>query len=401
VNAPRFAKLAGALLAEQERLHEEAEAAPPPVDTKDRAHAIKAIERAIAERAKKKTRVRWMMGAAAIAASVMAIASTKMLMRSHAETIAASSTPTETISVAMAHATGNVSVTSPNSPAGGLNQPVVEGANVATGSRIVTHDGGHAVLALSTGTRLAIDDTSDFSVVEEDATQIFSLASGSMRADVAKLKPGERFIIRTADAEVEVHGTSFSVAVVPPNAPDAMSCGGGSTTRVVVFEGVVTVRHSGDEARVPKGDSWPANCAATPTDTTNVAPDSTSTPDTVLELPNDAPQTTHATPTVHAPHATNHSRKTGSSPLAEQNDIFESGLTAERDGLTMGAISDFERYLSLYPNGPLAEHAAVRRMNLLRTVDHARGVAAAKDYLARYPSGFARSEAAAIVAEKP
>ncbi|MEO7112528.1 MAG: FecR domain-containing protein [Polyangiaceae bacterium] len=393
MNAPRFAKLAGALLAEQEHLREEAEAAPPPVDTKDRAHAIKAIERAIAERAKKKMRVRWMLGAAAIAASVMAIASTKMLMHSHADVIAASISSTETISVALAHATGNVSVTSPNSPVGAG----VEGANVAAGSRIVTHDGGHAVLALSTGTRLAIDDTSDFSVVEEDATQIFSLASGSMRADVAKLKPGERFIIRTADAEVEVHGTSFSVGVVPADA----SCGGGSTTRVKVFEGVVTVRHSGDEARIPKGDSWPANCAATASDQNTDQSNATSAPDTVLELPNDAPQTAHAAATAHAPHGTNHSRKTGSSPLAEQNDIFESGLTAERDGLTMGAISDFERYLSLYPNGPLAEHAAVRHMNLLRTVDNTRAVAAAKDYLTQYPNGFARSEAAAIVAEKP
>ena len=89
-----------------------------------------------------------------------------------------------------------------------------------------------------------------------------------------------------------------------------------------------------------------------------------------------------------------------SSPLADENDIFESGLTAERDGLTNGAISDFERYLSLYPNGPLAEHAAVRRMNLLRTVDHARASSAARDYLAKYPNGFARSDAQAIVAEK-
>jgi TolA-binding protein len=257
------------------------------------------------------------------------------------------------------------------------------------------------VLALSTGTRLAIDDTSDFSIVEEDATQIFSLTSGSMRADVAKLKPGQRFIIRTADAEVEVHGTSFSVGIVPANA----TCGGGSITRVVVFEGVVTVRHGADEARVPKGDSWPANCSTTPTDGSGAQPD----PIPVLELPsdpasttpdttNDSPQPNHASSSAHASHA-NHPKKSGSSPLAEQNDIFESGLTAERDGLTMGAISDFERYLSLYPNGPLAEHASVRRMNLLRTVDHPRAVQAAKDYLARYPNGFARSEATAIVAE--
>ncbi len=390
MNAPRFAKLAGGLLAEHERLHDDDQL--PSVDTKDRAHAIKAIERAIAERAKKKTRVRWLMSAAAIAASVMALVSTKMLLRSHADGGAA---PAEIISLAMAHATGNVAVTSPSGSVNGS-----DGANLAAGSRIVTHDGGHAVLALSTGTRLAIDDASDFSIVEEDATQIFSLTTGSMRADVAKLKPGQRFIIRTADAEVEVHGTSFSVGVVPSDS----TCGGGSITRVVVFEGVVTVRHGADEARVPKGDSWPANCASAQADSSSAQPD----PIPVIELPSDPTSTptnasdttqpNHASSAAHASHA-NHPKKSGSSPLAEQNDIFESGLTAERDGLTMGAISDFERYLSLYPNGPLAEHASVRRMNLLRTVDHPRAVQAAKDYLARYPNGFARSEATAIVAE--
>jgi TolA-binding protein len=386
MNAPRFAKLAGALMAEQERQHEDE--AMPQVDLKDRARAIDVIEQAIRQRAKKKTRVRWMTGAAAIAASLLALASTKMLMHARAPGAMAAGP----ISVAVAHANGNVSVTSPGGA--GISGAAADGANVAAGSRIVTHDGGHAVLALSTGTRLAIDDASDFSVVEEDQTQIFSLASGSMRADVAKLRSGQRFIIRTADAEIEVHGTSFSVGVVPSDA----ACGNGSTTRVVVYEGVVTVRHAGDEARVPKGDSWPANCATTASTTPS---DATPASSTVLELPNDAPQTNAPTTATHSSHATNHSRKSGSSPLAEENDIFESGLTAERDGLTAGAISDFERYLSLYPNGPLAEHAAVRRMNLLRTTDHARAVQAAKDYLARYPNGFARSDANAIVAEKP
>ncbi|MGH7327433.1 MAG: hypothetical protein ACREJX_03685, partial [Polyangiaceae bacterium] len=41
-------------------------------------------------------------------------------------------------------------------------------------------------------------------------------------------------------------------------------------------------------------------------------------------------------------HPAHHTKKT-SSALSESNDIFESGLTAERDGLVAGAISDYER----------------------------------------------------------
>jgi FecR-like protein len=320
----------------------------------------------------------------------------------HAPTPALANNDAPSVSVALAHAAGNVAISAQN----GSVSSSSDGSAIAAGSKITTRDGGHAVLALSSGTRIAVDDNSDLAVVEEDAVQIFSLNSGTMRADVAKLLPGQRFVIRTADSEVEVHGTSFSVTVVPQNAIDP-NCGNGAATRVVVYEGIVSVRHAGIEAHVPKGNSWPSACASTattnddsPLDTNAAQPDPNSSTATI-ELPDDD---THATD-LSTPAPSQHAHKSGthhakaSSPLSEQNDIFESGLTAERDGLTNGAISDFERYLSLYPNGPLAEHAAVRRMNLLRTVDHARAVNAARDYLAKYPAGFARTEAQGIVRE--
>ena len=403
MNAPRFAKLSASLLAQGSRLNtpEADSIAPPPmIDVENRARAISAIERAIREKARRKNRIRWIAGGLAMAASIAAIVTAKSF--THGQAPVAATSPANDISLALAHATGDVSVASQNG-----TTPGTDGANLAAGTHVVTKSGGHAVLALSTGTRLAVDESSDFSVVEEDATQIFALAQGSMRADVAKLKPGQRFIIRTSDSEVEVHGTSFTVSVVPAAAPSDPACG--TVTRVVVFEGVVTVRHDGVEARVPKGSSWPADCngAKGANDSNSSATNGAS----VLELPNDTTaqndQADDRSDKAPAPstnaheksHPAHHTKKT-SSPLSEQNDIFESGLTAERDGLVAGAISDYERYLSLYPNGPLAEHATVRRMNLLHTVDPPRAVTAAKEYLARYPNGFARGEAEAIVAEK-
>lgn len=393
MNAPRFAKLAGSLLAQNSPARDSLP--PPAVDAEKRALAIAAVERAIRARAEKKKRIRWIAGGLAMAASIAAIVGTSALLGKSTAPIAQKPPAASDISLALAHSTGDVSVSSPAGAA-----PTADGSSLAAGSHIVTKQGGHAVVALSTGTRLAIDETSDFSVVEGDATQIFQLAGGSMRADVAKLTPGQRFLIRTSDSEVEVHGTSFTVTVAPPDP----ACGGGTVTRVVVYEGVVSVRHDGVEARVPKGSEWPSGCNAQPDGTSdNEGTGAASNDSEVVELP-DTPShgasASNATPHVdHArPQAQSHSKK--SSPLSEQNDIFESALTAERDGLVAGAISDYERYLSLYPNGPLAEHAAVRRMKLLRTVDPARAAAAAKDYLARYPSGFARGEAQAIVAEK-
>lgn len=406
MNAPRFAKLSASLLAQSTRLdmpETDSLAPPPPIDIENRARAISAIERAIREKARRKNRIRWIAGGVAMAASVAAIVSVKSFTHAEAPLRAASNAPDTGISLALAHATGDVSIASETGTTAGT-----DGANLAAGTHVVTKSGGHAVLALSTGTRLAVDESSDFSVVEEDATQIFSLGQGSMRADVAKLKPGQRFIIRTSDSEVEVHGTSFTVSVEPAAAAADPACGG-TVTRVVVFEGIVTVRHDGVEARVPKGSSWPAGCASvTGSNDSNSA---NGTP--VLELPNDTTASNDsnddkATDDKSAPRATTAHEKSrparqakkSSSPLSEQNDIFESGLTAERDGLVAGAISDYERYLSLYPNGPLAEHATVRRMNLLHTVDPTRALTAAKEYLARYPNGFARGEAEAIVSEK-
>ena len=60
-------------------------------------------------------------------------------------------------------------------------------------------------------------------------------------------------------------------------------------------------------------------------------------------------------------------------------------------------LSEFDRLLSRYPSGPLAESASVERMRLLKTVAPERATASAREYLARYPTGFARTEAESLV----
>jgi hypothetical protein len=79
--------------------------------------------------------------------------------------------------------------------------------------------------------------------------------------------------------------------------------------------------------------------------------------------------------------------------LAQQNRIFEDAVQAKRRGDVEGALAGFERL----PDGPLAESAAAERFRVLAGAKDSRAPAAARDYLARFPNGFARAEAHAIL----
>jgi outer membrane protein assembly factor BamD (BamD/ComL family) len=83
--------------------------------------------------------------------------------------------------------------------------------------------------------------------------------------------------------------------------------------------------------------------------------------------------------------------------LATKNDVFAAALRAKNQGQLHTALAGFDSYLSQYPDGELVENATAQRMNILEKIDHPRAVAAAKQYLARWPNGFARDEAQAIV----
>lgn len=156
---------------------------------------------------------------------------------------------------------------------GGRTQSLPEGGPLWAGDRVLALQDGRVALNLPTGTRLTLESGADLMLLGDAPSQVFSLGAGSVRAEVAKLKQGERFIIRTSDAEVEVRGTSFRVAY----AASDPRCGNGTTTRVSVDEGVVTVRSTGQEWTVAAHESWPRGCDATanPTSITTARPSST------------------------------------------------------------------------------------------------------------------------------
>jgi hypothetical protein len=243
MTGPRYDALASKLIA---RTQTEGRDPPAPAD---RAAAIAVIERAIRQKNRRRLVGRLTIAAAAVA--ILGFGASRLSLRYRelgptASAPAATAVPAVTV---VGHPTGGgATVVESGGPA-----PLSDGRSLAAGSRISARSNGHVVLSVSTGTQLTVEEGGEFSIVDSGPNEIFALHAGAVRADVAKLVAGQRFIIRTPDAEIEVHGTSFRVAMADPDP----ACENGTVTRVVVYEGVVTVRHADHEARVPAGASWP------------------------------------------------------------------------------------------------------------------------------------------------
>ncbi len=75
-------------------------------------------------------------------------------------------------------------------------------------------------------------------------------------------------------------------------------------------------------------------------------------------------------------------------------------MSAARAGDDRKALAAFEGFLSRYPTSPLAQSAEVERFRALKRLGRVDQAARkARQYLAAYPSGFARAEAQALAVE--
>jgi hypothetical protein len=377
----------------------DAEAAEAPSPAAKKA-VVAAMARAM--RARRRRRIGWLVGGAV--ASVAAAVALTVAMRKPTELAAIPAPPQhEAVALATVIATEGT----PSVARGSGREPLATGRTLAAADHLVVPEGAGATVGLFRGTRLVLSEGTELTLASMGPTFAFDLATGAVRADVAKLNGSERFLVRTADAEVEVHGTSFRVARVLP----AAACGGGTTTRVVVYEGIVSVRSRGVETRVHPGEQWPSGCEASiPTNGTTAPPSPLSPPsppsppspqqahaptiahvtppDTSSLLPPPAPTTTAAVPEP-AP--------TPASDLAAQNDLFARAVAKKGAGDARGAVSAFEELLTRYPGTHLAQSARADRMRLLQTYDAEGARVAARDYLVRYPNGFAKSDAEIIL----
>jgi hypothetical protein len=377
MSSPRYARL----IAEVFKREEPRASDLWPVSS-NRDEEIALIEMAMDKRRRRSARLRmtagWSVAAALVLAGTGAWRAARQktpsspTMTSSAESMGARAIA-EPVAIAFASGSGAI-VAGP-----GSSTPAVAGHALQTGSRLIVDPSAGATLSLSTGTHLEVEPGSRLAVIENSRAQIFALNAGSLRADVAKLADNERFIVRTADAEVEVRGTSFLVDVVASDP----ACGAGSTTRVTVFEGVVTVRSAGKEESIAHGEHWPHNCRKSPALT------SSARASIKHAAKADAPA---GAPSLPAP------AKLPSSTLAEENDLFAEGMLARRHGNVRLAVEKMDLFLARYPASHLTESATAERMRLLGVLDPTSAAAAARHYLQRYPSGFARTDAETILA---
>ncbi len=352
MSAPRYASLTAKLLAN-------APAEGPPPTHEERAEAVAAMAAAIRARARRRRLVGAGLSFGAIAATLLVFL--WLQRESSAPEPARIPTPVEVTATLTGRGTYLVDEGAPTE--------VSEPRALLRGSKVHVRPSGSATLALSTGSTLRLEPETELTVVEKREVERFALSRGALRAEVAKLRADQRFLIETIDAEVEVRGTSFRVEVMPEN-----RCA--TRTHVEVFEGVVSVRQDGELHPVRAGERWPREADCRPPEKPRLK----------------RPLSRHR-PVPPPPPA----RETPSSHLGEENDLYAAAVAAARAGDDRRAIELYERLLERDPDGPLAETAASRRMKALEGFDLDRAAEAARRYLARYPEGFAREEARRII----
>ena len=198
------------------------------------------------------------------------------------------------------------------------------------------------------------------------------LADGTLDLSVRKLAPGERFIVATADAEVEVRGTVFEV-----EAHD------GKLASVSVSEGKVEVRHHGARALVTPGDTWRPPAPA-PALSPTPAPSSAAT----VRRPA-GPIAAGGPDAAAAP-------LSPASPEGGASRDFAAAVAKLASGNYGEASEKLAAFRKANPGDARAEDAAfLAIVSLQRAGKYTEAKEAARRYLAAYPGGDRRAEALA------
>jgi hypothetical protein len=231
------------------------------------------------------------------------------------------------------------------------------------------------------------------------SSEELGLDRGAVALRVPKLGPHRTLSVRTPDATVRVRGTQFRVEVREE--------GGHTTTSVGVTEGSVWVTRQGKEIVLPKGGEWSSDSmeAEAPVAPALVAPPAALVPAPAVALP-DAGSAYSASRSLgvsaSSARATDPERAHDEvrSTLGVENDHYHRAVSAARAGDDRKAVLAFDDFLTRYPSSPLAQNAVVERFRALRRLGRVDEASRrARQYLAAYPSGFARAEAQSLAVQ--
>jgi ferric-dicitrate binding protein FerR (iron transport regulator) len=331
--SPRYARVAGKLLARSLRPE-----GPLPIG--DRPAAVAAVERALRARGHRRI---WRGGLLAVAAAgVFLTAGLTMRsgLRQAAEHRPGNIAPPPSLTAVAIALSGEPATVARNGKSLEIGRAVTS-VGLTAGDRMRTGPGARLAISLSTGTRLDLDHTSDLELSELGPHQQFVLRGGQVHAQVAKLSAGQRFLIHTPDAEVEVHGTAFEVELLPAG----HGCADLPTTQVRVREGVVSVRGSDSEKRLGPGARWQTPCPTQP----------------LIALPAlpPAPLGQAALPRQKVARPL-----TPASTLPQELELFDAAVVAGSRGNTVRALRLLDELLLRYPTGAMADSALAERRKL-------------------------------------
>jgi FecR protein/Putative zinc-finger/Outer membrane lipoprotein len=197
-----------------------------------------------------------------------------------------------------------------------------------------------------------------------------ALADGAIDLEVRPLAAGERFLVATDDAEVEVRGTVFHVEARE-----------GHLIYVSVREGKVEVRRGTESALLTPGQEWRDERPRVE----------------VEPAPAPLPKQARATVVAHSVAA-----RDKPPPAAPSSNGLAEGVRLVERGDYAAAAERLEAFHADHPGDARGEDAAFLTVIALQRAgrkDEAR--AAAHRYLAQYPKGYRRAEAEAIAAGQP
>jgi hypothetical protein len=120
------------------------------------------------------------------------------------------------------------------------DRQLAAGDKLGEGDHLRTGGGGHAVIRLSDGSKVEVNERSLLGVGARGRNMTVSLENGALIVEAAKRTSGHLYV-KTPDCRVAVTGTVFSVD------------SGIKGSRLAVLEGSVNVTHAGVETVVPAG----------------------------------------------------------------------------------------------------------------------------------------------------